>query len=63
MDQQVIVDATKNRQDSVQTGRIVKGVLEVTHKQVFTQEYLSENKGDRDRTLLVEHPVRRVETR
>jgi len=59
VDQQVIVDATKNRQDSaVQTGRIVKGVLEVTHKQVFTQEYLSENKGDRDRTLLVEHPVR-----
>ena len=59
VDQQLIVDATKNREESaIQTGRIVKGVLEVTSKQVFSQEYLSENKSDRDKTLLIEHPVR-----
>src|SRR5207237_9237138 len=59
VDQQVIVDATKTREESaIQTGRIVKGVLEVTSKQVFTQEYLNENKSDHDKTLLIEHPVR-----
>jgi hypothetical protein len=59
VDQQVIVDATKNREDSaIQTGRIVKGVLEISTKQVFTQEYLSENKSERDKTLVIEHPVR-----
>jgi cell division protein FtsL len=59
VDQQVIVDATKNREESaIQTGKIVKGVLEITNKQVFTQEYLNENKSDKDKTLLIEHPVR-----
>ena len=59
VDQQLVVDATKAREDSaITTGRIVKGVLEVTSKQVFSQEYLNENKSDRDKTLLIEHPVR-----
>jgi hypothetical protein len=59
VDQQVIVDATKNREESaIQTGKIIKGVLEITNKQVFTQEYLNENKSDKDKTLLIEHPVR-----
>ena len=59
VDQQLIVDATKNREDAaIQTGKIVKGVLEITNKQVFTQEYLNENKSDKDKTLLIEHPVR-----
>jgi hypothetical protein len=59
IDQQLIVDATKNREDSaIQTGRIVKGVLEVTNKQVFTQDYLNENKSEKDKTLLIEHPIR-----
>jgi len=30
----------------------------VTRKQVFTQDYLNENKSDHDKTLLIEHPVR-----
>ena len=59
VDQQLIVDASKVREDSaIQTGRIVKGVLEVTTKQAFAQEYVNENKSDRDKTLLIEHPVR-----
>ena len=59
VDQQVLVDATQNKQDSsLQTGKIVKGVLDLTYKHVFTQEYVAENKGDHDKTLLIEHPVR-----
>jgi hypothetical protein len=59
IDQQVRVDATKNRQDSsIMTGKIVKGVLNLTLKDVFMQEYLAENKGDKDKTLVIEHPLR-----
>ncbi len=59
IDLQVRVDATKNRNDSsLMTAKIVKGVLELTHKNVFTQEYLAENKSDKQKTLIVEHPLR-----
>jgi hypothetical protein len=59
IDQQIQVDATKNRNESsIQTGKIVKGVLNLTMKDVFTQEYVAENKGDRDKALLIEHPLR-----
>lgn len=59
VDLQVLVDATKNtNQSAIQTGRIVKGVLHLTRKNVFTQDYLSENKGDKDKTLIIEHPIR-----
>ena len=34
----------------------MKGVLELTHKQVFRQNYVAQNKGKADRTLLIEHP-------
>jgi hypothetical protein len=59
VDLEVIVDATKNTNSSaIQTGSIVKGVLHVKRKNVFSQDYLSENKGDKDKTLIVEHPIR-----
>jgi hypothetical protein len=59
VDLQVLVDATKNKTDSaIQTGRIVKGVLYLTRKNVFTQDYTAENKGDKDKTLIIEHPLR-----
>jgi hypothetical protein len=59
IDLQVRVDATKNRNDSsLMTGKIVKGVLELTYKNQFTQEYLAENKADAKKTLIVEHPLR-----
>ena len=38
------------------TGKIVKGVLELTHKQVSSRSYVADNKGAADRTLLIEHP-------
>ena len=45
-------------QQSIQTGKIVKGVLQVTRKAVSAKEYSVENKSDHDKTLVIEHPVR-----
>jgi hypothetical protein len=59
IDLQVQVDATNQRQESrVQTGKLVKGVLQLTRKNLFTQEYVMENRADRDKLLIVEHPFR-----
>src|SRR5438105_12498059 len=59
VDLQMIVDATKNTSSSsIQTGSILKGVLHLKRKNVFQQEYLAENKGQTDKTMIVEHPIR-----
>jgi hypothetical protein len=59
IDLQLQIDNTKNTQvDSIQSGKIVKGVLEVSRKTVASQEYTAENKGDKDKTLIIEHPIR-----
>lgn len=41
---------------SVMSGRIVKGVLELTYKHVRQRTYAIENKSDAPRTLIIEHP-------
>jgi hypothetical protein len=59
IDLQVHVNATKQRQESrVQTAKVVKGLLQLTRKDGFTQEYIIENKADRDKVLIIEHPFR-----
>lgn len=59
IDLQMRVDSTKNTNDSsIVTGKISQGVLYITRKNVFTQTYAAENKGDKDKTLLIEHPLR-----
>jgi hypothetical protein len=59
IDLQVQVNGTSQRQDSrVQTGKLVKGVLQLTRKNIFAQEYVMENRADRDKVLIVEHPLR-----
>jgi hypothetical protein len=59
IDLQMKIEAANRKQDSaLQTGKIVKGVLEIKRKLVSTQEYLADNKADNDRTLIVEHPLR-----
>jgi hypothetical protein len=59
VDQQVIVNAAAGRhEDVVLAGKIVKGVLQLTHKQTVTQEYVADNKADKAKTLVIEHPVR-----
>lgn len=57
VDLQMTMDARDNKQENqIQTGRIVKGVLLVTHKLVQTQSYVAENKSDHDKVLVIEHP-------
>jgi hypothetical protein len=59
IDLDVLVDNTKNTSAvAVTTARIVKGVLQIDRRNVFTQDYLIDNKADREKTLVVEHPVR-----
>lgn len=59
VDLNVLVDSNKNTEESVvESGRIVRGILEIKRKLVATREYVAENKGDEDKTLLVEHPFR-----
>ncbi len=59
IDLQMLVDNTKNKQDSsILTGKIIKGVLQVQRKLVATQDYLADNKSDKDKTLIIEHPIR-----
>jgi hypothetical protein len=57
VDLQVTMDAKDNHQENaIQSGRIVKGILYITHKLVQTQGYVAENKSDHDKMLIVEHP-------
>ncbi len=57
VDLQMLVDATDNHQDTqIQSGKIVKGVLVVSNKNVQSQNYVAENKSDHDKTLIIEHP-------
>jgi hypothetical protein len=59
VDQQVLVQSQNARQENaVQMGKVVKGVLSLTRKLVASQEYTAENKGEKDKTLVVEHPRR-----
>src|SRR5262249_17950863 len=59
IDLQMLVDNSKNTQvDSILTGKIVKGVLQISRKHVASQDYLAENKSDKDKTLIIEHPLR-----
>lgn len=58
IDLEMLVDNTKNTQTSaVVTGKIVKGMLLVDRKLVSTQDYLADNKSDKEKQLLVEHAI------
>lgn len=59
IDLKVLVDSTStNQEESIQTGRLVKGVLHLARKRVFTQQYKVENRADEPKTLVIEHPLR-----
>ncbi len=53
-----VVTKDLQTQQSIQTGKIVEGVLQITRKSVSAKEYSVENKSDHDKTLVIEHPVR-----
>ncbi len=59
IDMKIQIDASKTKQeDAIQTGTIVKGILHLSKKNIFTREYVIENKGDKDKTVVIEHPLR-----
>ncbi|HEY7329351.1 MAG TPA: DUF4139 domain-containing protein [Gemmataceae bacterium] len=58
VDQAVEVKSeTKPMPDSLAMLRILKGVVEQTHRQRSTTKYLIKNRSDQERTLIVERPV------
>jgi len=60
IDLQMLVNASRNTEESIITSAgIVKGILRLQRKHVFTQEYIAENKGPKDRVLIIEHALRR----
>jgi hypothetical protein len=57
VDQEVTVHASDNTQtNQLLTGKIVKGVLWLTYKQTFSQDYTAEDKSENPKTLLIEAP-------
>jgi hypothetical protein len=44
--------------NSITTASIIKGVLKLQHKLVTRQQYEADNKGDKNKVLLIEHPLR-----
>jgi hypothetical protein len=59
LNQDVQVDQNDGgTEETVETGKIVNGVLEMARKRVASQAYSIENDGTRDVTLILEHPRR-----
>jgi hypothetical protein len=58
IDLQVLVDAGENKTDSALTGgKIVKGVLHLTRRDVSSTPYVVQNKSDKDKAVIIEHPL------
>ncbi len=58
VDLDVLVDNTKNKVDAaITTAKIVKGVMQVERKYISTREYQIDNKGTREKVVLIEHPI------
>lgn len=59
IDLELQVDNTKNVQtNAVVTAKINRGALIVDRKYVSSQDYQVDNKGTRDKVILIEHPIR-----
>jgi hypothetical protein len=59
IDLDVLVDNSKQKDTSVfVTARMVKGVLVVRRRSATSQEYAIDNKGDAEKRVVIEHPVR-----
>ncbi|HVT91002.1 MAG TPA: hypothetical protein VHD56_19270 [Tepidisphaeraceae bacterium] len=59
IDLQMMVDNTKNSENAaILSGKIVKGVLEISRRHQASLDYLAENKSDKDKTVIIEHPIR-----
>jgi hypothetical protein len=59
IDLDVLVNSQRNTQSAVVTsGKIVKGVLSVDRKYVSSQDYVADNKSDKAKILVIEHPIK-----
>jgi len=59
IDLDMVVDDTKNTQNTtLLTAKIDKGVLTLSRKLVASQEYAADNKTNKDKTLIIEQPIR-----
>jgi hypothetical protein len=59
IDLDVLVNNSRATQTSnVVTARIVKGAFILDRRSVSTREYAADNKGDKDKMLVIEHPIR-----
>ena len=59
VDLQMLVNSSRNNQTAaVTTAKILKGLMYVDRKYVSQQEYLADNKSDKEKLLVVEHPAR-----
>ena len=59
VDLQLLVEPKEGRgANSLVTGKIVDGVLQVTFRRQAKKEYAAENKGEKPKRLLIEHPRR-----
>jgi len=59
IDLDVAMDNTKMRDTAtVVTAKISKGTLIVSRRLTSTQAYAADNKSDKDKTLVIEHPIR-----
>jgi hypothetical protein len=47
----------KQKADDLVAIKIVKGLIHATYKSRMTRTYLVKNRNDRDRTLIIEHPI------
>lgn len=58
VDQELLVDATKRDSNQrLMTGSIVQGVLHLKYTDAVSQEYLLDNKAERAKTVVIEHPI------
>ena len=59
IDLDMLVDNTKRTQSSsIVTASISNGTLQVSRRMVASMEYAANNKGTKDKTLVIEHPIR-----
>ncbi len=56
IDLAVTVDPSQKQDTEITAIKIIRGILEITHRYAFTQTYLIKNKAKDKRTLIVEQP-------
>ena len=56
IDLEMAVDPTSKSAEKIVAGKIVRGVLNITRREEYTQVYALKNKTEQERALVVEHP-------